>query len=156
MENIFPLILIIIVFNVISAILKAFRGGKGAAQKVVQPPFAQPAEQVKIKLWADDSYEENSPEPEYDYDYETEEEIAESVAAPVYPPPLPEEVYVMPPVQKVHSARGTRATTDGNTRYGETGQPVSPATVFASNNAFLNAYLFHELLQPPVSMRKKR
>ncbi len=156
MENIFPLILIVIVFNVISAILRAFKGGKGTAQQVIQPPLAQPGEQAKIKLWADDSYEESSSESDYDYEYETAAEGAESAAVPVYPPPLPEEVYIRPPAQKVHSARGTRATTDGNTRYGETGQPVSPATVFASKNAFLNAYLFHELLQPPVSMRKKR
>ena len=152
MENIFPLILIIIVFNVINAILKAFRGGKGAAQKVAPPVYAQPEQIVKINPWADHSLDETALEP----DYETIEAETESYAAPTSPPPLPEAVYIRPPAQKVESARGTRVTVDGSTAYDDAGEPVSPAKVLASGNAFLNAYIFHEILQPPVSMRKKR
>ncbi len=153
MENIFPLILIIVVFNVISAILKALRGGKGAAEKAALPVYVQPEQKVKINPWADHSLDEAALEP----DYETLEDETESYSAPIpLLPPLPEEVYRRPPVQKVESARGTRATTDGKTGYDDTGQSASPANVFASKNAFLSAYIFHEVLQPPVSMRKKR
>ncbi len=153
MENIFPLILIIIVFNVISAILKALRGGKEAAQKAALPAYVQPEQKVKINPWADHSLDETALEP----DYETLKDETESYSTSIpLPPPLPEEAYRRPPVQKVESARGTRATTDGSTGYGGANQPVSPAKVLASGNAFLNAYIFHEILQPPVSMRKKR
>lgn len=155
MENIFPLILIIIVFNVISAILKAFRGGKGTAQKVAPPVYAQPEQKVKINPWADYSLDED--EADLEPDYETTEAETESYAAPTpAPPPFPEAVYRKPPEQKVESARGTRATADGSIGYDGASQPVSPAQVLTSENAFLNAYIFHEILQPPVSMRKKR
>jgi len=152
MENIFPLILIIVVFNVINAILKSLRGGKGAAQQAPPRAYIQPEQKVKIDLWADDSFEESPSEPYY----ETEEARTESFAAPTTPPPLPETVYRRPPAQKVESARGTRATTDGESGFDDTGQLASPVNVFASKNAFLSAYILHEILQPPVSMRKKR
>jgi hypothetical protein len=153
MENIFPLILIVIVFNVINAILKAFRGAKGADQKVLPPAYAQPGQKVAIDPWGDDSLDESSREPVY----ETIEAETESYATPMpVPPPLPEAVYRRPPAQKVESARGTRSTADGSIGYDGASQPVSPAKVLASGNAFLNAYIFYEILQPPVSMRKKR
>ncbi len=153
MENIFPLILIIIVFNVISAILKALRGGKGVAQKAAPPAFIQPEQIVKINPWADHSLDETALEP----DYETLEDETESYSAPItLLPPLPEEAYRRPSAQKVESARGTRVSADGSAAYDDAGEPVSPAKVLASGNAFLNAYIFHEILQPPVSMRKKR
>ncbi len=151
MENIFPLILIIIVFNVISAILKAFRGGKGAVHKAPPSAYLRPEQTEKIKLWVDDSFEEITMEP----DYETAEASAESFAAPTSPPPLPETVYRRPPEQKTESARGTRVTTDGETSFDHKKRSTSPANVFASENSFLSAYIFHEILQPPVSMRKK-
>ncbi len=152
MENIFPLILIIIAFNVISAIIKAFRGGKGAAQKGAPPVYAQPEQIVKIDPWADHSLDETALEP----DYEAREVGTEGFATPASLPPLPETVDRRPSAQKVEYARGTRVTADGSTGYDGASQPVSPAKVLASGNAFLNAYIFHEILQPPVSMRKKR
>jgi hypothetical protein len=152
MENIFPLILIIIVFNVINAILKAFKGGKGSAGKESPPAYIQPGQKVKINPWIDHESDQFDPEP----DHEVVEAETGSFAVPITPPPLPEKVYRIPPAQQVESARGTMATVDDSSGYDGIGQPVSPAKVLASENAFLNAYIFYEILQPPVSMRKKR
>jgi hypothetical protein len=152
MENIFPLILIIVVFNVINAILKALKGGKGAAQKALPTAYTKPERQVKINLWDDDSFEEIPLES----DYETSEAETESFAAPMSTPPLPETLNRRHLEQKAESERIKRVTNEGNTGYGDPGCSVSPANVFASGDAFLSAYIFHEILQPPVSMRKKR
>ncbi|MDW7729175.1 MAG: hypothetical protein SCJ94_04095 [Bacillota bacterium] len=146
MESFIPLILIIIVFNVINAVMKAIRGGRntvGKSQPVTEIRQAPP--ESKIKLWADDPFlddglTEIEPESvtddnytEYDLNSYEEEAVPEAVSVQSIKPDSVKKAF-----------------------YRQQGSDVDFSAVFSEKNAFLSAFIFHEILEPPVTLRKKR
>lgn len=148
MESFIPLILIIIVFNLINAVMKAIRGGgkpAGKSQPVTE--IRQVPPDSKIKIWADepfleDNITESEPEnitdqnyTEYDQSgYEDEEKEADS-----------EAVFV----QRIKPDSVKKAY------YRKQGSDIDISALFSEKNALLSAFIFHEILEPPVTLRKK-
>jgi hypothetical protein len=146
MESFIPLILIIIVFNVINAVMKAIRGGVKAAEKSHPvTEVRQTPPESKIKIWADepffeDNITEDEPEnitdqnyTEYDQGgYEQEEAVSEAVFVQTIKPDSVKKAY-----------------------YRKQGSDIDISALFSEKNALLSAFIFHEILKPPVTLRKK-
>jgi len=146
MESFIPLILIIIVFNVINAVMKAIRGGgKTAGKSHPVTEIRQVPPESKIKLWADDPFLDDGITEvesesvtdknytEYDQSRYEEEAIADAVS-----------------VQSIRPDSVKKAF------YRKQGSDVDISAVFSEKNAFLSAFIFHEILEPPVTLKKKR
>ncbi len=139
MEGIITLIVIIIVFNIFNALMKAVRGSQQASQKrVLHSPELVPPDETGSR-WADEDIHARSVEKEKTaYVYESEEppadEIGDSREAGTWQAPQP--------VKK-----------EGG---GPTSVSLGLQQVLTRKGPFLNAFIFHEILEPPPSLRRKR
>ena len=151
MEGIVSLIVLIVIFNIFSAIVRAIRGGGAARQGRQDLPGtpAGPERPVqKIKLWIDDLESddsdlvaESSPAGQQVYD--------EAYYAPLEPEPFEEEDSTeeeyIPPPPPLHPAAEKPPVRE----------PVRLKGMLASRESLLSAFVFHEILEPPPSLRRK-
>ncbi len=159
MENIGSLIFIIIVINIISAIMRAIKGGKQKSQQAVQQAAVSPPPlpRSRIKLWVEDE----DPEEEYDREFEMQDPFlsAETYSAETgyqssqYEPEA--EEYVKPPRKKAKPAAPAGRPLKKDAAV-EQPCPQGINDLFKDKNAFLTSYILHEILEPPVTRRKRR
>ncbi|MDZ4131792.1 MAG: hypothetical protein U1E11_01510 [Dethiobacteria bacterium] len=158
MDNLIPLIVFIVIFNLIRNIIKSVQAGKtttarrpAVASPVQQPklPAEQGIEQLMAKLGiappaveqkSDQRYEEDLDYDEMD-EYEADEYEAEA------------EVEVLAPLAAVRSQPMKQSTA-------KPCRPSSVATglqqVLTKRDSLVSAYIFHEIFGPPVTGRRRR
>lgn len=144
MESFIPLILIIIAYNVINTVIKAIRGGRNSAGES-RPSFENRAIQPesKIKIWADEElFDDNSTEAVVTID--TYEDIAED-----------DYSYERDPVTEIVPARSIEAKPVKKSIYSKQAPEAGIRTVLSEKNSLLSAFIFHEVLKPPVTIRNK-
>jgi len=139
MEGIITLIIIIIAFNIFNALMKAVRGSQKVTQKrvFVDPQQLPPHE--KGQLWNEDEVRFRSKKKEkgsnlYD-DEGNDVQEAESAGERdkwLSPEPVNREAATRPPVS------------------------VGLQEVLTRRDPLLAAFIFHEILEPPPSLRRKR
>lgn len=139
MEGIITLIVIIIAFNLFNALMKAVRGGQQSPQKkvLVSPEPLSPHENGQ--QWTDDEirFRPKKKEKRADsYDGEgtdaREAESADDTGAWQAPEPVKKEVASSSPVI------------------------VGLQQTLTCRDPLLAAFIFHEILEPPPSLRRKR
>ncbi len=142
MEGLFPLILIIVVVNVINAVLRAVRGGKGKTDKEVPVPISPPLPERKIKIWADELIDDQT---ENDHVNQYYDEAVVSAENRELDEPAEERIEEPQPVYRNQSYSGQ-----------EDVQALPGLTeTFRDKDSLLKSFIFHEIIDKPVSRRRK-
>lgn len=143
MEGLFPLILVIVVVNVINAVLRAVRGGKGKTDKEVPVPISPPLPERKIKIWADELIDDQA---ENDHVNRYYNEAVVSAENRELDEPAEERIEEPKPVyhNQPYSMQKNVQTLPGLTG------------TFRKKDSLLTAFIFHEIIDKPVSKRGKR
>ncbi len=138
MEGIITLIVIIIAFNIFNAIIRAVRGAQEAPQKRVFPGPEPPSPEESGYRWVEDDLDISSLEKHKAgraYDAETtpvQETGGSETDAWQAPPPVKKEIAVPSAV-----SLGLRQA-------------------LTRKDSLLAAFIFHEILERPPSLRRKR
>ncbi len=163
MDGFITLIILVVVFNLLSAVMRAIKGGsaqtRSSRQPVQKPPpaFNLDAEELfpfAVKReFSEPEEQEYEAEPEREFDKEAEEELDDDQYYSDYtdyedePKELQEEpVTVLP--QQVRPAAMP----------GKPEAAVTPGirTVLTEKNSFLAAFILHEILDLPPSLRRMK
>ncbi len=148
MEGIVPLIIIIIVFNLFNALIRAARKGKQpvqqtALQKVLVSSAGPPSEETE-SVWKDDdiySSSDLSAEPLYAEPVHTGSEGYKPLESV-------KRESARPPLQKVELS-----PSQGDDRGASLGAELQQ--ILTKKEPLVAAFIFHEILSPPPALRRK-
>jgi hypothetical protein len=143
MENIITLIVVIIVFNLISSVLRSIRGGQAPPPKRIQDTVPDQAAKAKtIDPWVDEDLSGYSshgvvdPGPEEYNQYESKEDGEESKTVTTQKS-RPAPVFAKKSCRPPSVASGLQQ-------------------VLTRKDPLVAAFIFHELFGPPAALRRKR
>lgn len=143
MESLITLFVIIVVFNLINALLKAFKGGKGPVRVQENDRPAAVSAPPPLREYEDEvrSYFMTGHLDRSDLVADEQENIAPSEpevekAAPAHD---------MSVVKNPSAAQGCSNVVTSNLQQ-----------VLQDKNSLITAFIFHEILSPPSALRKRR
>lgn len=159
MDNIVPVIVFIVVFNLIRNIIKAVQAGKtGATRPAVANPVKQsklPAEQGIEEFMAKLGIMPPVMEPVSEQHYDQDSDIDEAEADEADEYEVEAEVEVLTPL----TAAAVRSQPMKQSK-AKTSRPSSVAAglqqVLTKRDPLVSAYIFHEIFGPPVASRRRR
>jgi hypothetical protein len=160
MDNIVPVIVFIVVFNLIRNIIKAVQAGKTvAARPTVANPVKQsklPAEQGIEEFMAKLGIMPPVMEPVSDQHYDQDSDIDEAEADEADEYEVETEVEALAPLAAAAAVRSQPMKQSK----AKTSRPSSVAAglqqVLTKRDPLVSAYIFHEIFGPPVAGRRRR
>ncbi len=147
MEGIIFFIIIIVVLNLLGRIMGAGKQRQAPSRRRGQMPGENRVEKSTEKM----TYHRSSRSFDRDFGFADETREEEDGPDEVWAEDFPEK-----PVRrkKIRTTGGSGSRE--KTKTGTTGSSVNLRSIFSNKNSLAAAFIFHELLEPPRALKKKR